>query len=307
MDQINRGVLVAVALAMVATSAHGQSGTTIPPDSESVLVSKDVGVERWAISRDLDSKTVTGNVFKTDGSPPQFVWCDQVGKTAGNLSLECYGTDACGIEGCADTWGHIATVSLPFLFVAAGDRGAQTPGLEGLLGDWRFLPRIIGIAFRQTYALDRIETTSGGIRGILGTDVGDDLVGVFRVQDLKPGSSLPQEFSMLDPSTILCRFFLFDRKGDLVDGLYYQLDSDGSETPGGCDTDDPGDAYDLEGVKLASHALAASASGPRLSGAQERTEAAAAKAATEAGLGAAVAARANDLRALIEATKAAAR
>src|SRR6185369_17146882 len=57
-------------------SALGLSnkGVQTTPDNQHILVSKDVGNERWAISLNADD-TITGNVFLCDGSPPAFVWC----------------------------------------------------------------------------------------------------------------------------------------------------------------------------------------------------------------------------------------
>ena len=48
-------------------AAYGQdareSGLQITPDERCTLVSKDVGTERWAITRNADDGSVTGNVF----------------------------------------------------------------------------------------------------------------------------------------------------------------------------------------------------------------------------------------------------
>ncbi len=63
------------AAAGTGTAAEGgrESGIQITPDQSQVLVSKDVGGQRWAITRHADDHTVTGNVFSGTGSPPQFV------------------------------------------------------------------------------------------------------------------------------------------------------------------------------------------------------------------------------------------
>ncbi|MBU6281375.1 hypothetical protein KGQ64_03955 [bacterium] len=110
--------ILACALALVATvapaSAQRPSGTQLTPDARRYLVNKDVGGERWAISFDLDDRTVTGNVFKTDGSPPSFVWCrvaseTQASNPGGNAySLDCWGAPACAAAPCSNAaWTEI--------------------------------------------------------------------------------------------------------------------------------------------------------------------------------------------------------
>src|SRR6185369_3648319 len=82
------------------------SGIQQSPDSARYLISKDVGAERWAISYNLGDGTVTGNVFKTDGSAPSFIWCKITGETpAANpadnqYTLDCYGAPACANAPC---------------------------------------------------------------------------------------------------------------------------------------------------------------------------------------------------------------
>ncbi|MFM7141388.1 MAG: hypothetical protein ACKO2K_05675 [Alphaproteobacteria bacterium] len=99
------GVLAAVAPA----AAQRESGTQVTPDVRRYLVNKDVGGERWAISFDLADRTVTGNVFQSDGSPPSFVWCRIAGETPApdpkdnRYSLDCWGAPACAAAPCPDS------------------------------------------------------------------------------------------------------------------------------------------------------------------------------------------------------------
>ena len=93
------------------------------PDDARVLVQKDVGAERWAISYNLSDRTVTGNVFKTDGSPPSFIFCRITNETpapdpaANTYLLDCSGAQACAAAPCgpeqwtpiASNWGYIDT------------------------------------------------------------------------------------------------------------------------------------------------------------------------------------------------------
>jgi hypothetical protein len=111
---------VALATAFVAAIASGaaaqSSGIQQTPDSARYLISKDVGAERWAISFNLNDKTVTGNVFKTDGSAPSFIWCRITNEVTSpnpadtQYTLDCYGADACAAAPCTEAqWTLIAS------------------------------------------------------------------------------------------------------------------------------------------------------------------------------------------------------
>jgi hypothetical protein len=60
----------------IAARAQRQSGIQLSPKSNRYFISKDVGQERWAITYNLDDKTVTGNVFPLSGGAPTFLTCD---------------------------------------------------------------------------------------------------------------------------------------------------------------------------------------------------------------------------------------
>jgi hypothetical protein len=94
--------LLASALSLVAASgAWAQSapaGSTLSPDGLSFLVSKDLANERWAISLSFiprfDSRgaissytlrSVSGNVFPTNGGPPAFIFCETTAASQGDL------------------------------------------------------------------------------------------------------------------------------------------------------------------------------------------------------------------------------
>jgi outer membrane protein assembly factor BamB len=108
--------LAAVALARPAPASAQPSGVQITPDGLYNLVSKDVGAERWAITRN-DDGTITGNVFFPDGGDPKFVWCEEQSSTEEDITLVCSGADRCTLETCTpDDWAFIAEVTLPFSF-----------------------------------------------------------------------------------------------------------------------------------------------------------------------------------------------
>lgn len=108
------GAAVALLSAGLASSALAQSDVQIAPDGVRVLISKDVDGERWAITVDPASATVNGNVFRTDGSPPQFVSCLEMVRVDGQVKLRCRGTRECG------AWDDLGEVVLPESFFEPG-------------------------------------------------------------------------------------------------------------------------------------------------------------------------------------------
>lgn len=102
---------VAVALlgrSPVAPAVDRASGSQMTPDSRRYLISKDLGPERWAISYNLQDRTVTGNVFRADGSEPSFVWCKVASEipsgdpAATRYLLDCEGAPKCPGAPCSD-------------------------------------------------------------------------------------------------------------------------------------------------------------------------------------------------------------
>ena len=97
-------------------------GATLTYDGYNYLVNKDLSGERWSISLNLvpvqnadgtfsnQTKSVTGNVFKPDGSPPSFIYCVPRADSTGTLDdlgstfrFSCQGASACDgtATGCA--------------------------------------------------------------------------------------------------------------------------------------------------------------------------------------------------------------
>lgn len=106
-----------------------QAGTRTTPDGRQVLISKDIGAERWAISVNLNDGTVTGNVFTPNGGDPKFVSCERVGDdgslepSSGEIRYRCFGADRCVASPCVETsWTALGEVSLPgSFFLPAAD------------------------------------------------------------------------------------------------------------------------------------------------------------------------------------------
>jgi len=116
---------VACALALAGiphAGAQTDAGTRTTPDGKQVLISKDVGNERWAISMNLADGTVTGNVFRP-GAAPSFVWCERTGDdgsldpVTGEIRYTCRGAAPCAASPCDATgWTTIGDVALPGSF-----------------------------------------------------------------------------------------------------------------------------------------------------------------------------------------------
>jgi len=90
-----------------------QRGIQQTPDGQRVLVNKDVGPDRWAITLNVDDGTAIGNIFRADGGDPAFVSCNPTGQPN---AFACFGADACTVEPCDDDFSFIANVTLPASF-----------------------------------------------------------------------------------------------------------------------------------------------------------------------------------------------
>ncbi len=94
-------VIAAIALIVSgATIVHAApTGVQWTPDGLRILVNKDVGAERWAITWNLSDVSATGNVFFLDDRSPSFIWCELIGhdfvSSIGELDLQyrCFGSD----------------------------------------------------------------------------------------------------------------------------------------------------------------------------------------------------------------------
>ena len=126
-------VASALALVLWPMEAKSQaSGVQVSPDSQQQVVSKNVGEERWAITRSVSDGTVIGNVFFPGGGEPRFLWCEQLGETSEGLQLRCLGADRCPVAPCTDRdWTEIAEVTIPRSFFEVGGSTAPAPSAVG--------------------------------------------------------------------------------------------------------------------------------------------------------------------------------
>jgi hypothetical protein len=121
------GIATVIAFGLAGTAhAQRESGIQLTPDSGRYLINKDVPPnQRWAITWNLDDKTITGNVFFTDGSQdPQFLWCEQIAEQpAANpadsqFTFRCFGAGPCSQAPCeSSAFVQIAEVPLPGSFL----------------------------------------------------------------------------------------------------------------------------------------------------------------------------------------------
>jgi hypothetical protein len=91
--------------AAVSRLDAANKGVQFAPDGSSILVTKDIGAERWAIVLD-ERDVLTGNVFRCDGGKASFLWCEKVADD-GNpdfpnriAAWDCFGADACAATPC---------------------------------------------------------------------------------------------------------------------------------------------------------------------------------------------------------------
>jgi hypothetical protein len=120
-----------------ARAAHAQrgSGIQLTPGSTRYLISKDVGQERWAITYNLEDKTVTGNVFPIDGGDPTFLVCDitrveQAPNPAdAQYFLDCRASAPCESAPCGIQWGDPISVGpIPGSFLLPSNTLATNAG-----------------------------------------------------------------------------------------------------------------------------------------------------------------------------------
>jgi polyhydroxybutyrate depolymerase len=103
----------------LGSSDPPRAGVQIQPGGGRVLVSKDVGAERWAIVRDESDGTVTGNVFIAGESTPRFVFCREIATnpSSAEITYDCRGGEQCMAAPCDPAgWTPLGEVRIPATF-----------------------------------------------------------------------------------------------------------------------------------------------------------------------------------------------
>jgi hypothetical protein len=126
MIRVRQTIATACVLACSATIAAWAAPTGVqwtPGNGDYILVNKDVGSERWAITLTLANLAATGNVFFTDDRAPSFIACDKTGDQfdpqAGELTLKysCLGSDRAVGGFALSDWNLISDdIELPLSF-----------------------------------------------------------------------------------------------------------------------------------------------------------------------------------------------
>ena len=119
-------IAATASLVHIATPDRAVAQIQQTPDSARYLINRFVPPnEQWAISYNFEDLTLTGNVFKTDGGEPSFIWCqftdiDYSENPSDNAyTLTCFGSDACSEAPCTPAqWTEIAAgIPLPASFL----------------------------------------------------------------------------------------------------------------------------------------------------------------------------------------------
>lgn len=191
--------IVSIVLGIQAPDAAlAQSSAQWTRDRDAILISKDVGAERWAITRRLSDGRVTGNVFSTDGRPTSFLDCTQTSNDGTTLRLDCYGAGP-----SPDEYALIAAgLELPVgFFFPDGERLAQ---LGDLVGTWRVEVATPGTVNPGVWTFRLSSMAGGELRGV--NQFGDVATVVAT-----PGAF--RTFRLTQPLIGVCGWFEFDMIG----------------------------------------------------------------------------------------------
>ncbi len=190
-----------VALAVPTLGEAAQSGVQWTPDGLRILVNKDVGSERWAITLNLSDLSAAGNVFFTDERSPTFIFCSKTGESfdagVGELDLRyrCSGADR-GLGGFAEgDWGLISDdIQLPLSFFipeaeTCDNRSALNGPSSSAAGNYWSCGGSAGTFNFQVFA------NGTGVSDALGDFIYDAVTEACRIDRLDDGTYLDLEYS----------------------------------------------------------------------------------------------------------------
>ncbi|MBY0277669.1 matrixin family metalloprotease [Candidatus Binatia bacterium] len=116
-----------------------QSILQVTSSNRVVMIQKDYGAERWSIAYDRYNGVYLGNVFKSDGSEPSFVWCETIQANGNEIVFRCQGANACRDPSCpglradgSPDWVYIGDQTLPTSFFEPRNAAASTSGASAL-------------------------------------------------------------------------------------------------------------------------------------------------------------------------------
>ena len=189
------------------------SGLQITPDGKHTLISKDIGVERWALSTTGDVATVTGNVFSSSGGDPAFLWCKRTGSDgnpdpyAEQIDFACEVAANCDSPTCPNgQWHPAGAVTLPGSFFlprtsSGATAGASSASVEGLAATATDPPSALQVTPGSAATL--VSKTVGGQRWSIARNADD---GTVTGNVYAPGGG--------DPQFVFCTFVSSDGNPD---------------------------------------------------------------------------------------------
>jgi hypothetical protein len=130
-------LFLTLGILLLASNAHAQRAVQVAPDGK-LMVNKLFAGQQWSIVVDFDTQSMAGNVFNTDGSDPQFVWCEIIDPTINDpsdfvgldaVTLDCQGADGCGALPCPPTaWAELGELDVIGSFFVPPAGATGTPG-----------------------------------------------------------------------------------------------------------------------------------------------------------------------------------
>ncbi|MFM7734921.1 MAG: hypothetical protein ACKPBU_02945 [Alphaproteobacteria bacterium] len=121
--------------------------------------------------------------------------------------------------------------------------------LAGLIGTWKFSYTLATTTFTDTFRLQEVDN-SQEYPILLGLDAFNSQVGVVNVKDVSPSSTIPYTYFLLNPGSIICENFFFNRTSTTtVSGIYFQTYPSG----GTCGTTFL-NTYNMNGVRTSTSA-----------------------------------------------------
>lgn len=167
-----RVLAMTLTLTLSASPVVADSALQITRNREQVLISKDVGSERWAITFDPDGGQITGNVMTSSG--PVFVDCSVVAATLEDLTFACFSLSACGSEPCTRDWmPFVSSVTLPLSFLRPEGSPplTSTPAIcANIAGSWSLVTSgqgvgiyADGLTIEQSGCSFQAYTSGGGV------------------------------------------------------------------------------------------------------------------------------------------------
>lgn len=118
-------IVLSILLALPGLAVAQSEGVQILSDGVTRLVTKDVGEERWSITRHADG-TTSGVVYSADGSAPSFVDCRPIVRET-RPALSCWAAAACDAWPCHGDWAFAGEVELPSTFFDVPGATADEP------------------------------------------------------------------------------------------------------------------------------------------------------------------------------------